>query len=133
MMTEDEKVRIRAHMGYVNVSEVQTFVMGIPAALQTQFMIEGALNRIMPQAEGLARQYLCQMDDVIQKLFGGVDLADVVKTGNIEVNQKRLSELAKYYRIAQESMGNLLGVPPNPFDLRQWISTGSGGINVPVG
>lgn len=132
MLTEDEKVRLRHHFGYLNVTEAQTFVLGVPAAVQTQFMIEGAFNKILPAAENLLRKHLCRMDEIEEHVFGGKDLADVNKTGNVEVNRKRLSELAGYYRIAQQAAANLLGVVPNPFDQRSWVSTGDGGINAPV-
>lgn len=133
MLTEDERVRLRHHMGYLNVQEAQTFVLGVPAAVQTQFLIEGAFDKILPAAENLLRKFLCRMDEIEDHVFGGKDLADVNKTGNVEVNRKRLSELAEYYRIAQKSAANLLGVTPNPFDMREWVSTGAGGINAPVG
>jgi hypothetical protein len=131
MLTEDEKVRIRHHLGYLNVQEAQTFVLGIPAAVQTQFMIEGAFAKVLPQAENLLRTLLCRCDEIEKQVFGGSDLADVTKTGNIEVNPKRLADLARYYRIAQQGMTNLLGVTANPFDMREWVMSGVG-INVPV-
>lgn len=132
-LSEEEKARIRHHFAYVNVSAVATFQLGIPAALQTTFMIEGAWDKILPAALPLVRKWLCRMDQVEDQVFGGLDLADVESTGNVKVNRKRLVELAQMYRIAQQSLGNILGVPPNAFDMRDWVNTGSGGgISVPV-
>ncbi len=34
--------------------------------------------------------------------------------------------------MAQQGAANLLGVPPNPFDMRDWVMNASGGISVPV-
>lgn len=131
--TNEEKARIRHHFAYVNVSAVATFQLGIPAALQTTFMIEGAWDKILPEAEDLARKLLCRMDQVEEAVFGGIDLADVLETGSVKVNPDRLKELAKYYRIAQQGLANMLGVPPNYFDMREWVNTGaSGPLNVPV-
>lgn len=131
-LTDEEKAKIRAHMGYLNVGSASTFNLGVPAALQTTFMIEGAWDKVLPVAENLVRTYLCRLDEIEAEVFAGSDLADVLETSNIKINPNRLRDLAKYYLIAQESLANLLGVPPNPFDMRSWIQTNSGGINVPV-
>jgi hypothetical protein len=131
MLSEEDKVKARHHMGYLNVQEASTFVLGIPAGVQTQFMIENAWGKILPHAENLFRTLLCRLDEIEAQVYGGSDMADVLKTGSIEVNPDRLKELAKYYRLAQQGLANLLGVVPNPFDLRDWVRAG-GGINVPV-
>ncbi len=131
--TEEEKARIRHHFAYVNVTSVATFQLGIPAALQTTFMIEGAWDKILPVAEDLARKWLCRMDQIEDQVFEGSELADVLETGSIKINPQRLRELARYYRIAQQSLGNMLGVPPNFFDMREWVNIGNGGgVNIPV-
>jgi len=132
--TDEEKVKIRHHLGYLNVQETATFVLGVPAALQTTFMIEGAFGKVLPAAENLARTLLCRLDSIEEQVFGGTDLADVDETGGVKVNRKRLPELATYYQIAQKELANLFGVVPNPFDLRLegWLGTGAGGISVPV-
>lgn len=130
LITEEEKDRARHHMGYLAVEAAQTFVLGIPAAVQTQFMIEGALNRILPQAAERFRTLLCRLDSVEAEVFCGMDLASVDKIDTIDIRTDRLEALAKYYKIAQQGLANLLGVPPNPFDMREWLQGGS--INVPV-
>ncbi len=132
-LSDEEKARIRAHLGYLNVSAVATFNLGVPAALQTTFMIEGAWDKILQPADVLVRKYLCQLDKIEAQVFEGSDLADVLETGATKVNPERLKELAKYYRLAQQSLANLFGVIPNPFDLRDWVMTGAGGgLNCPV-
>lgn len=132
MLTNEEKARIRHHMGYLNVQAAATFQLGVPAALQTTFMIELAFEKILPDAENMVKVFVCRMDDVEKQVFGNLDLAEIESTGSIKVDPKRLSKLAQTYKIAQESLANLLGVPPNPFDMRSWLQ-GAGGMNVPVG
>lgn len=119
-------------MGYLNVTASATFQLGVPAALQTTFMIEGAWSKVLPEAENMLKVFLCRLDDVEKQVFGNLDLAEIESTGNIKVDPKRLAKLAQTYKIAQEAMANLLGVPPNPFDQRSWLM-GAGGMNVPVG
>lgn len=132
MLTDEEKVKIRHHMGYLNVHAAATFQLGIPAGVQTQFMIEGAWDKVLPHAENLLRVLLCRCDEIELEVYGGIDLASIESTPAITVNRKRLSELGSYYRMAQQGMANLLGVVPNPFDMRDWVRAG-GGMNCPVG
>ncbi len=96
MLTNEEKAKLRHHLGYLNVQAAATFQLGIPAAVQTQFMIEGAWDKVLPEAENLLKILLCRMDDVEAEVYGGIDLASVTATGNIQVNPDRLKILAKY-------------------------------------
>ncbi len=131
MLTDDQKMKARHHMGYLNVQAAATFQLGIPAGVQTQFMIEGAWDKILPEAENFVAKLICRLDIVEEEVFGGIEFASITATGTIQVNPTRLKELAKYYLIAQESLANLLGVPPNPYDMRTWLQS-AGGVNVPV-
>ena len=126
MLTNDQKVRARHHLGYLNVQAAATFQLGIPAAVQTQFMIEGAWAKILPEAENLAAVLICRLDEIENEIYGGIDLASVNQVSEVQVNPKRFQELGKYYRHARDSLANLLGVPANPFDMRE-LATGGGG------
>jgi hypothetical protein len=132
MLTLEEKAKLRHHMGYLNVQEAATFVLGIPAGVQTQFMIELSWDKILPEAENLVKIMLCRLDDVEKEVYGGIDLASVTATGSIQVNPNRLRELGKYYVLAQQGIANLLGVMPNPYDMRDWVQNAGGGMSVPV-
>lgn len=132
MLTKEERARIRHHLGYLNVTAAATFVLGVPAAVQTQFMVDGAFDKILPEAENMVKEFVCRLDNVERQVFGNLDLAEIESTGDIKVDPKRLAKLAQTYKIAQEALANAMGVPPNPFDQRSWLQ-GAGGINVPVG
>jgi hypothetical protein len=49
-LTEHDKVRIRHHLGYNNVSRTFAFSLGIPSSMETQFIIEDAMNRVLEEA-----------------------------------------------------------------------------------
>lgn len=115
-------------MGYLNVQAASTFQLGVPAAVQTQFMIEGAWDKILPAAEDAFAVILCRLDTIEAEIYGGIDLASVNQVATIQVNPNRFRELGKYYRMARDSLANLLGVPPNPFDMREIAIGGSGAV-----
>jgi hypothetical protein len=135
MLTEHDKMRCRHHLGYPNFTAQSTFVLGVPAALQTTFMIEGAFNKILPQAEAWFRQLLDRMDRLECQILDNSENQEVTKIGEIEVNEKAFQQAIMRYRHWQGAICNLLGVQPNPWDFRPFLGqgyNGSSGINVPV-
>ena len=129
-IAERDKVRARHHLGYHGVEQSQTFALGIAMATQTQFIIEGALNRLLPHTLDKFLEHLDRLDMIECEVFGGVDLASITSISSIEVNPRRLKELAEYYRLAQESLANLLAILVNPNDQRTWLQGDC--VNVPV-
>lgn len=129
--TDEEKVRIRHHMGYLNVSSDQTFVLGVPAAVQTQFMIEGAMNKVLDEAENMVRAHLAELDEIDCQLKSNKGLVEFSSAEEVVINPKSYEKLRQRYWHWQGSLGNLLGCLPNPYDMR-FGGRGHSGINVPV-
>ncbi len=127
--TDDEKASIRHHLGFLNVGEASVFILGVPGAVQTQFQIEGAMDRVLPAAEAIARRVITQLDEIEKQMGCNVENAAVNKLGNIELRADAFPELTKQYDYWRKSLANIFGVPPNQFDQR---FGGGGGINVPV-
>jgi hypothetical protein len=135
VITEDEKVRCRHHLGYNNFSRAATFVLGVPTGLETAFMIEGAFNFILPTAEARLRKMLDRMDQIECQIEDNMENLEVSKIGEIEVRPDTFEQLRKRYLWWQGAIANMLGVQPNPFDFRPWLGmgyNGGGGMNVPI-
>jgi hypothetical protein len=135
-ISEQQKVRARYHMGYLNVTQAQTFVLGVPAAVQTQFVIEGALNNLLPSALPMFEDIMAKLDVTEQQIMDNTPNVAVNRVDEIELREDEFKQLILRYRYWQGSLGNLLGVPPNPFDMRPYLGMGYGnggaGINVSV-
>jgi hypothetical protein len=116
--TDEDKVRIRHHMGYLNVSEVQTYSLGVPAAVETQYLIEGAMNRVLPEAEVHVFEVLSRLDAIECQMTGDLELLAVDEIGEIKVNRKEMNQLRREYRHWQWKLANALGVEPNKYDYR---------------
>lgn len=129
--SEQEKVRIRHHLGYLNVGQAYTFVAGTPAGVETQFLIEGAMQRVLPEAEVLARELLARCDSVEGQMMDNQDLLAVESVDEIKIRQDEFQALLKRYHYHRNGLANVLGVYPNPFDKR-FSAGGGGGINVNV-
>ena len=128
-LSDAEKVKIRHHTGYLNVQEASTFVLGVPAAVETQFIIEGAMNRVMEAALGEVRRHLQILDSLEEQGINDHELLAVRSLGEIEVDDREHPKLDRRYDRWVASLCNLLGVIRNPFDARL---AGGPGINVRV-
>lgn len=133
-ISEDDKSRARGHLGYLEVQEASTFVLGQPAGVQTQFIIEGAWARLLPQAEKRFRQLLDRLDALEQQIEDNSENLAVDELGDIKVRADEFKEIVRRYIWWRAKLGNMLGVTPNPFDQRfnAWGMGGGGGINVSV-
>lgn len=131
-LSEEAKSRVREHMGYLDVSSATTYGLGIPILVHPQFAFEDSLNKINSYSIPRVMKYLARLDSIVDQVFCNSDLNDVSVVGEITIDDKRLRKLAATYKIAQQSLANILGAQPNPYDMREWLKGGSGGINVPV-
>ena len=136
VLTEQEKVRIRHHLGYLNVQEASTFVLGTPSSVETQFIIEGAFNRVLESAVPLLRDLLGKLNATEEQMFCGQENMALLKIGEITMNStgedREQKELRRSYEYWKRSMANILGVMVNPFDKRTGVYRVSGGISVGV-
>lgn len=64
-LTIADKARCRRHMGYPQVTAAQTFVVGgVPAPLELNFLIEGAMNKVALESEPYLLTLLDRMDGI---------------------------------------------------------------------
>jgi hypothetical protein len=131
VISEEDKQRARIHTGYLSVQSSQTFVMGVPAAVQTQFVIEGAWARILPSAEASVVKILDTLDRLLEKIEDSAEDDEVLEIGSIKLDPKAFQKLLRRYWWWQGMLCNLLGVPPNAYDMRK-STWGGSSINVPV-
>jgi len=131
MLTDDERVSVKHHLGYPNAVAIETFVLGVPAAMEPLFMLEGALNAIAPAAEERARQTLRRLDRLEQQIEDNADALVLSRADEVDFRPDEFEKVAQRYQYWQGELCNLIGVPgPNPFDAR--FAAGSGGVNIAV-
>lgn len=126
-LTELERVKVRGHLGFVNLTQVSTFAVGTPAGVESAFVIEGAMNNVPEAALPLLRQYLAVLDKIEAQKVDDLENMAVDKLGNIELRADEQEALDRQYERWQGKVADLLGVYVNPFS-----KAGGRGINVPV-
>jgi len=110
------------------VAYAYTFVFGIPAAVQTQFSVEGAMDRLLADAEPEMRRQIRILDRIEELDVEGLEDVEVEQIGEITIDAKFYEKRWKQYERWRRSLANLFGIAPNPFDQR----LASMGISVPV-
>lgn len=122
-LSESDRVRVRHHMGYLNVEPGASIALGFPSAQQPEFLVERAMNNIIDQAVGRIIQTLDMLDCLEQQLIAAVPQLAVQQLGemklrnsNEEPNACDLIE-AEYVRWAKR-LADDLGAPLNMFSER---------------
>lgn len=128
-LTEQEKVRMRHHLDFLNVAEAYTLAFGVPMAAEPQFWIEGAMDRIKVEALPLARELLSKCDATEAQMFEDQENHAVRKLGDIEINPDEFDVLERRLNYWRNRLATLLGVTPNPIAMGR----NDGGVNVPRG
>lgn len=126
--TEEEKVRIRHHLGYMNVSLASAFALSVPTGLRTDFLLEMSMTKVLPAAYPQARKLLAYLEQLEEQKIMDAELLAFVKVDEIEFASEEQSRVHQLYRQFQAALANLFGVAPNPYDQRE----GTSGINIGV-
>jgi hypothetical protein len=131
VLTPEEKAKVRRHGGYPNISAASTFIIGNPAAMEPFFILEAAMDAIIPSAEFLIREFLPKLDHLAEILFEDADTLIAKSIGDIVINPDQFEKLLQRYRWYAGEMLQVIACWPNPFDVR--FASAGGGINVSVG
>lgn len=131
-LSEQDRARVRHHLGYLNVQPVATIQLGFPAASQPQFLVELAMDRVMDAAVDIILRDLNTLDEIECRQIDSLKRLKVqalgelkLRNSNEEPNEHDL--LAQTYEFWKKKLANDLGVPVNPFAEAQGVP-----LNIPV-
>jgi hypothetical protein len=116
-------------MGYLQVADAYTFVLGSPASVETTFIIEGAMDKLLEAALPRYRQILATLDAIECQMVGDLENMAVESLGGIKINAREQKQLVSSYDYWVAALSNMLGCPRNPFDKRLQATSG---VNVRV-
>jgi hypothetical protein len=134
MLTEEEKQACRRYLGYLGVGTASTIALGIPAASQPLFIVEGAVNKILPAAEADVRECLTELKCIDDQIKGAR------RSGRIKISQvsdikfrgvEELDVLYDEYDNWAARLSDLLGAPINPHSELHKRICGTITVNVP--
>ncbi len=129
-LSEDQKVKCRHHLGYANVANAATFALGAVASLEISFLIERAMDKLLPAGRTQLEQILGILDQIEQQKVDDLELLAVEQVGEISIQVREQVLLDGQYNHWAAALSNLLTVPRNPFDAR--LAAAGNSINARV-
>jgi len=122
LLTDEEKTKVRFHLGYPNVTRMTVLTSELPAPRQLGFLLEPAMDALLPDAVALVRQIICQMDKIECQLFESADRMQASAVGNLKMRADEQDALEKLYVRFGRRLADVLGVPPYPLSVRYQTS-----------
>lgn len=115
-LSEAEKERVRYHLGYMNVAAAASIQLGIPRPVETLFLVESALNLLIPESVPRVRSILCTLDGIELKLVEAQDRLAAEALGSLKLRSIRVDEgetdaLEREYTRWANRLANVLGAP----------------------
>lgn len=135
-LTDEEKERVRYHLGYMETSFAASLQLGIPRPVQTIFLVEQALTMVANEyAEDRIRRVLWTLDQIEQKLQAALCVLIAEKLGDITLRGAQAGEtypdlLEREYLRWAKRLADILGVPLYPYSDRFKPKVGAGNITV---
>ena len=135
-LTDEEKERIRYHLGYLETSLAPSIQFGIPRPLQTLFLVEDAIQLLInPFAIERVRRVLFELDQIEQQIscvrvqLMAEQLGDI-KLRSAEPGRTVTDLLEGEYTRWAKRLADILGVPLYWYSSRFKGRGGAGSIPV---
>ncbi len=115
-LTVEERSRVRYHLGFPNVGYTTVLALGFPAGGHPAFLLEGAMDALLPQAEPQTRDVILQCDCVEAQMkearsrFKAATVGEVVLRSTDEIEN-----LEEQYRYWTDALVDIFGVNKNPY------------------
>lgn len=130
VLTDEEKARIRYHLGYPQTDPVSSIQLGVPAFGQTLFMVESAMNRIPTSVIGIIRNLIQILDLTEANIIDAQSFLVARAAGEVDINPDHIPNLRAEYAQWAQKLADNLGAPINQFAAAFRGSVNS--INIPV-
>lgn len=136
-LAEQDRERTRYHLGYLNIDPVASIQLGFPSAQQAGFLVESAMDRLIPSAVSRTIRILNELDSIELQMSSErsclkVQQIETLKFRNDNEEPNVIDLLEREYLRWAQRLADQLGVPLNLYSAR-FSGWGAGGLrNVPV-
>ena len=127
-LTNEERVKVRKALGYVQTKLAVTFSLGIVTNIAYQQLAERAMDQLLPEAEDYIRQLLSRFDEIETIIAEDVDTLVATQVGSITLNPDAMKRLWERYKYWRGVLSNALGVPAAPDDAREQMQSLNVGV-----
>lgn len=110
-LTQEERQKVRYHLGYPSVQPAASITFGLSTPIQTLFLVENAMNLILPVAENEVRRLIGILDGVECRLQAAQDRLAAKRIDQLELRDDEPGQLEGEYRRWGYRLADTLGVP----------------------
>jgi hypothetical protein len=130
-LTEEEKSRVRYHLGVPQTDPVASVQLGFPASAQPAFLVEHAMELIPATAIATIRNVIARCDATDCGIFESQDRLVAKSVDEVDLNPDEAVLRRREYRFWVQKLADNLGVPYNAY-AAAFQSGGPMPLNVPV-
>lgn len=132
-LTDEERVKVRYHLGFPQISPSQSLAFGAVIPTQANFLIEASMNNLIVGAEEIVRSLICTLDEIECLMRRALPDLQVSRTGGgVELDTGYNDRLEAEYNRFAGRLADVFAVPFHPYAMR--FSTGLKGVakSIPV-
>lgn len=118
--TLEEIERIRYSLGYLGAGTIASIQLGIPRPLETLYLVDDAIAKILPQSEPRVRKLLVITEDIEEKLVEGQDRLAAERVDEITLRADELDRLEEQWVRWGMQLSSILGAPFYKYSARYW-------------
>jgi len=122
-----EKERVRYHLGYLECQPAASIQYGIARPIETLFLVETAMDNILPVAEDRVRRLIQILDETECRIYGSQERLAAARMGDLETRVGEPDLLEKEYGRWAMRLADVLGVPLYAYSTRFRAIFGTGG------
>lgn len=131
VLSEEEKARVRYHLGYPQTDPISSIQLGVPGAGQPQFLVEGQLERIPESAIGIIRGIIARCDSTDQRILESQERLAAKSVDEVDLNPDEPNLLRQEYRFWVQKLADNIGAPINAY-ASAFQAGGRASLNIPV-
>lgn len=131
-LTEEDKEKIREHMGYPGTSTASTLALGLPQNIEFAHLIEAQMNRLRETAVEKAREFIAALDMLDREKLDAVGLLAVNQLDTIKIREDQIDQIDRQYYQWACRLADLLRAPLYPGSEKFKRFIGGGCVNVRV-
>jgi len=117
-LSEDEKVRVRYHLGYPMLSANPSLSLGVPIDTPLMTLLQRAFDIILPQAEPMIRRLIVICDQKDLEVSEASDRLSVAKAEGVEMRVDETDAREREYMRWVARLSDALHAPIYPFSER---------------
>lgn len=131
LLTEEERTRVRYHLGYLGVQSAAAAQFGMIRPIQTLFLVESAMDKLATEHDlARVRRILFTLDSIEEKMQNALCSLVAEQVGTVKLREDLPDRLEREYHRWAARLADIFGVPLYQFSER--VQRTTRGINVPV-